>query len=329
MKLVVVIPALNEATTLPQTIADLPDGVAGFDELELVLVDDGSSDETSRIAFAGGAERVVRFPQNRGLAEAFGAGIDAALRAGADVIVTCDADNQYVAADIPRLVQPIVSRRADIVVGERHGAGIAEFSRWKRWLQRLGSAVVRRASRTDVPDATSGFRAYSREAALRVNVLGRFSYTLESLIQAGRSGLAVASVPVETNPRTRSSRLFSSTTEYLVRSGGQLVRAYATYEPLRTFLYLAGVALLGALAIFGRFLYYYETGHGRGHIQSLILGAILAIGAFQVIVIGILGDLLAANRRLLERVLVRVRRLELALEDESSHELELTAPEDR
>ncbi len=328
MKLVIVIPALNEAMTLPTAVADLPEHVDGFDDVELILVDDGSTDGTSEIAFAHGIQRVVRFPQRRGLSEAFGAGIDAALRAGADVIVWFDADNQYAASGIPALVAPIVEGRTDIVVGERRGAGVAEFSATKRLLQRLGSAVVRRASRTDVPDATSGFRAYSREAALRLNVLGRFSYTLESLIQAGRSGLAVGSVPVETNLRTRSSRLFSSTPEYLVRSASQLLRAYATYEPLRTFLYIAAIAMTGAFVIFGRFLYYYVTGSGRGHIQSLILGAVLAIGAFQVIVLGILGDLLAANRRLTERVLLRVRRLELSLEEES-HELELSGPEDR
>jgi glycosyltransferase involved in cell wall biosynthesis len=321
MKLVVVIPALDEAATLPQTIDDLPEHLDGFDELELIVVDDGSSDGTSEIAFAQGAHRVVRFPQNRGLSEAFGAGIDAAVRAGADVVVWFDADNQYAASGIPALVAPILDGRADIVVGERRGAGVAEFSASKRALQRFGSAVVRRASRTDVPDATSGFRAYSREAALRLNVLGRFTYTLESLIQAGRSGLAVASVPVETNPRLRRSRLFSSTGEYLLRSTTQLLRAYATYEPLRTFLYIAAAAFVGACVIFGRFLYYYAEGNGRGHIQSLILGAVLAIVAFQAVVLGILGDLLAANRRLLERVLVRVRKLELSHDE--AHELEL------
>jgi glycosyltransferase involved in cell wall biosynthesis len=320
---------LNEATTLPHALADLPQQVSGFDELETILVDDGSTDGTSDVAFAHGVHRIVRFPRRRGLAEVFGAGVDAALRAGADVVVWFDADNQYRGSDIPSLVEPIVVGGADIVVGERHGEGVAEFSRTKRALQRLGSAVVRSASNTDVPDATSGFRAYTREAALRLNVLGRFSYTLESLIQAGRSGLAVTSVPVSTNPKRRSSRLFGSTPEYLARSGAQVLRAYATYEPLRTFLYIAAVALAGALVVFGRFIYYYSTGSGSGHIQSLILGAILTIGAFQVIVIGILGDLIAANRRLTERVLLRLRRLELAQEDEGSHELELAGPEDR
>jgi glycosyltransferase involved in cell wall biosynthesis len=316
MKLVVVIPALDEAETLPRVLADLPAAVPGFDAIETIVVDDGSSDGTAAIAFEHGADRVVRFPRRRGLAEAFGAGIDAALRAGADVIVTVDADNQYVAADIPKLILPILGGRTDIVVGERYGAGVEEFSRTKRILQRLGSAAVRAASRTDVPDTTSGFRAYTREAALRTNVLGRFTYTLESLIQAGRSGLAVGSVPVETNPAVRQSRLFSSTFEYLVRSGTQVARAYATYAPLRTFLFLAALAFTAALAIFARFLYYFVQDGSAGHVQSLILGGLLATAAFQVAAIGILGDLLSANRRLIERVLLRVRRLELELDEE-------------
>jgi glycosyltransferase involved in cell wall biosynthesis len=316
MKLVVVIPALDEAGTLPQVLGDLPVEVPGFTELETIVVDDGSTDGTAAIALAHGATRVVRFSRRRGLAEAFGAGMDAALRAGADVIVTLDADNQYVAADIARLVLPILEGRTDIVVGERYGAGVAEFSRSKRVLQRFGSAAVRAASRTDIPDTTSGFRAYTREAALRINVLGSFTYTLESLIQAGRSGLAVGSVPVATNPAVRRSRLFSSTFEYLARSGAQVVRASATSAPLRTFLFLAALAFAAALAIFGRFIYYYAENGSHGHIQSLILGGLLATAAFVVAAIGILGDLLSVNRRLLERVLLRVRRLELALDEE-------------
>jgi glycosyltransferase involved in cell wall biosynthesis len=322
MKLVVVIPALDEAETLPRVLADLPVAIPGFDEIETIVVDDGSSDGTTAVAFEHGATRVVRFPHRRGLAEAFGAGIDAALRAGADVIVTVDGDNQYVAADIPQLVLPILGGRTDIVVGERHGAGVEEFSRKKRILQRVGSAAVRAASRTDVPDTTSGFRAYTREAALRINVLGQFTYTLESLIQAGRSGLAVGSAPVRTNPATRRSRLFSSTTEYLVRSGTQVARAYATYAPLRTFFFLAALALTAAIVIFARFLFYFVENGSAGHIQSLILGGVLAMAAFQVAAIGILGDLLSANRRLIERVLLRVRRMELALDDKPN-ELEV------
>ncbi len=326
MKLVVVIPALNEEATLPTTLDELPDTVRGFDEIAVLVVDDGSTDRTSAVAAEHGVRKIVRFSQRRGLAEAFSAGIDAALALGADVIVTSDADNQYAGSGIGALVAPILDGSADIVVGERVGAGVAEFSRRKRSLQRLGSAAVRAASRTKVPDATSGFRAYSREAALRINVLGRFSYTLESLIQAGRTGLAVSSVVVQTNPQTRSSRLFSSTFEYIARSGSQMVRAYAMYEPLRTFLYLATVMFVGALVIFGRFVYFFATGSGNGHIQSLILGAILTLVAFQLAALGVIGDLLSANRRLLERVLVRVRRLELS-EDAEHTTLDLEALE--
>ncbi len=224
MKLVVVIPALDEAETLPRVLADLPAEVPGLDEMETIVVDDGSSDGTATIAFEHGATRVVRFSRRRGLAEAFGAGIDAALRSGADVIVTVDADNQYVAADIPLLVLPILEGRADIVVGERYGAGVEEFSRLKRVLQRVGSATVRAASRTDVPDTTSGFRAYTREAALRINVLGRFTYTLESLIQAGRSGLAVDSAPVRTNPAV-ANRGSSARRPSIWRAAGRRSRA--------------------------------------------------------------------------------------------------------
>jgi len=253
------------------------------------------------------ADAVAR---RRGLAAAFSAGLDAALGLGADVIVVCDADDQYDASEMAALVAPIVEGRADIVVGARFGPGVDEYSRTKRSLQRIGSAAVRRASRTQVADATSGYRAYSREAALRLNVLGRFSYTLESLIQAGRSGLAVTSVPVRTNPRGRPSRLFSSTRQYVARSLAQTMRAYATYSPLRTFLYLAGVAFVAAVAIFGRFLYFFSTGEGTGHVQSLILGAVLMLAAFQLAVLGIIGDLLSANRHLIERVLQRLRTIE-------------------
>lgn len=307
MKLVIVIPALNEEMTLPQTLEDLPRSVEGFDEVAWVVVDDGSTDATSEVAARYGVDEIVRFPQNRGLAAAFTAGIDAALRLGADVIVNSDADNQYQASAIADLVRPIVLGEADIVVGQRVGAGFEEFSPLKKRLQRLGSAAVRRASNTSVPDATSGFRAYSREAALRMNIFGRFSYTLESLIQAGRSGLSVTSVEVATNPSTRTSRLFSNTPEYISRSVMQMARAYATYQPLRTFLYLAAVAGVAASVVFGRFIYLFATGSGRGHIQSLILGAILAMASFQLAVLGILAELLSANRRLLENILIRVR----------------------
>jgi len=322
VKLVITIPALNEEQTLPKTLADLPKTVHGFDQVEWLLVDDGSEDRTSQVAREAGVQHIVRHPQRRGLAEAFSTALDAALRIGADVIVNTDADNQYSASSIEELVRPIVAGRADIVVGQRVGRGVAAFSRSKKTLQRLGSAVVRTASATQIPDTTSGFRAYSREAALRLNVLGQYTYTLESLIQAGRSGLSVISLPVETNPATRRSRLFSSTPEYVVRSAAQIIRAYAMYEPLRTFLYLAAVAFIGGSTIFVRFFVYFVSGNGTGHVQSLILGAVLMMVAFQLTVLGILADLLAANRKLLERVLFRIRSAE-ALQEQA--DLQLTS----
>ena len=312
MKLVIQIPCLNEEATLPATLADLPRELDGFDSVEWLVVDDGSTDGTADVARECGVDHVVRLPQNKGLAIAFQTGLDAALKLGADVIVNTDADNQYVARDIERLVAPILAREADMVVGDRQVRRHEEFSRVKKLLQLWGSWVVRQASETNVPDTTSGFRAYNREAALRLNVVSRFSYTLETIIQAGKSDIAVAHVPIRTNPRTRESRLFRSTFQYVFRSVETILRVYALYEPLRIFLWLASVPALAALALFARFAWFAFTQPGpTGHIQSLVIAAALLLLAFQLVALGVLADLLRGNRVLSERTLQRVRRLEL------------------
>jgi glycosyltransferase involved in cell wall biosynthesis len=314
MKLVIQIPCLNEEATLPQTLADLPREVEGFDTVEWLVIDDGSTDGTADVARECGVDHLVRFGQNKGLAVAFQAGLDAALKLGADVIVNTDADNQYVARDIERLVAPILAHEADMVVGDRQVRRNEEFSRSRKVLQLWGSWVVRQASGTDIADTTSGFRAYNREAALRLNVVSRFSYTLETIIQAGKSDLAVAHVPIRTNRKTRESRLFSSTPQYLVRSIETILRVYAMYEPLRVFLWLAALVGVAGLALFGRFAWFYFTQPGpTGHVQSLIVAAALLVFAVQLAVLGVLADLLRANRVLSERTLNRVRKIELEL----------------
>ncbi len=311
MKLVIQIPCLDEAETLPATLAALPRDVSGFDTVEWLVVDDGSTDGTAQVARALGVDHVVCFPQNKGLAVAFQAGLDAALKLGADVIVNTDADNQYDARDIERLVEPVLAGRADIVIGDRRVRDHAEFSHVKRLLQLWGSWVVRQASGTDVPDTTSGFRAYTREAALRLNVVSRFSYTLETIIQAGKSDIAVAHVPIRTNPKVRESRLFRSTPQYVVRSVATILRAYALYEPLRIFLWLAVLPALAGIALCARFAWYLLQPGPTGHVQSLVIGGVLLLVAMQLVALGILADLLRGNRVLTERTLHRVRRLEL------------------
>jgi glycosyltransferase involved in cell wall biosynthesis len=314
LKLIIQIPCLNEAETLPVTLADLPRSVPGFDSVEWLVIDDGSTDDTAQVARRHGVDHVIRFNANKGLAVAFQAGMDACLKLGADVIVNTDADNQYRGEDVLRLVAPIVARRADMVVGDRQVKQHPEFSRTKKTLQRLGSWVVRRASGTDVPDATSGFRAYTRDAALRLNVVSGFSYTLETLIQAGKSDIAVTSVPIRTNPKSRESRLFKSTFQFVKRSVGTIVQIWTMYGPLPAFLWPALVFALGGATLVGRFLWAYFTSPGpTGHVQSLVLGAAFLIVGFLLVMLGIISDLLRANRVLTERTLHRIRHIELAL----------------
>jgi glycosyltransferase involved in cell wall biosynthesis len=320
MKLIIQIPCFNEEAQLPVTLAALPRSVPGFDTVEWLIVDDGSTDRTIEVAREHGVDHVVRLTNNKGLALAFQAGLDAGLKLGADVIVNTDADNQYDGRDIPKLVAPILAGHADMVVGDRRTETIEHFSAAKKSLQRMGSWVVRQASSTEVPDVTSGFRAYNREAALQVQVVSSFTYTLETIIQAGKLLVALDHVPVRTNPKTRESRLFPSTSAYVRRNALSIFRIYSQYEPLKVFWGGAVLFALGAFALFVRFLIVYiEHPNISGHTQSLILGAVLFIGAMLLGSLGVIGDLLAAQRTLSQRTFERVRRIELQLGIEPSH----------
>jgi glycosyltransferase involved in cell wall biosynthesis len=314
VKLIIQIPCFNEAETLPFTIKDLPRQLPGIDQVEYLVIDDGSDDGTAQVATENGVHHVVQLNPHRGLAAAFTTGLEACVRLGADIIINTDADNQYNADDMQRLIAPILNGKAEIVVGDRGVASHAGFSPSKRMLQRLGSWVVTQASGLSTPDASSGFRAISREAALRTLVLSDYSYTLETLIQAGHRGLAVANVPIRTNPHTRPSRLIRSIPQYLAYSGATVMRAYAMYQPLRVFSILALLMLTGGLFLAFRFLYYWVIGQGSGHIQSIILSAVLLIVGFQTLLIGLLADLIGFNRTILEEVLYRLRRSELESE---------------
>ncbi|MEI6668427.1 MAG: glycosyltransferase family 2 protein [Acidobacteriota bacterium] len=311
MKLIIQIPCLNEAETLPETLRDIPRSIPGVDRVEILVVDDGSRDGTSEVARRHGVEHVVRFSRRRGLASAFNAGLDASLKLGADIIVNTDGDNQYVGQEIPRLIAPLLAGEADVVIGDRNVQDLDTMSPMKKLLQRLGSWVVRQVSDTEVPDTTSGFRAYTREAALRLTIVSDFSYTLESIIQAGKKRIAIAHVPIRTNPRTRKSRLFSSVWTYVKASSATIVRIYAMYEPLKVFGLIGLMVFLSGIAITGRFLYYFLAGAGQGHVQSLIVSAVLMIVGFQIALIGLVADVISGNRKLLEDLLYRVRRMEL------------------
>jgi glycosyltransferase involved in cell wall biosynthesis len=315
MKLIIQIPCYNEAETLEIALNDLPRHIDGIDEIEYLIINDGSDDDTERIALEWGVHYVVHFKRNLGLAKGFLAGIDLALRNGADIIVNTDADNQYSGADIGKLVQPILEKKADIVIGERPIDEIEEFSFVKKKLQRLGSWVVRAASKTDIPDAPSGFRAYSKKAAMRVNVHNEYTYTLETIVQAGRNKMAITSVPVHTNPELRKSRLMNSMGGYIKKSVLTILRAVLMYKPMKIFTLISAVFILFGTAIGVRFLLFFFSGDGSGHTQSLILAAMMIIIGFQTLVTGMQADIISANRKLLEDVQFRVKKLELGLLD--------------
>jgi glycosyltransferase involved in cell wall biosynthesis len=312
MKLIVQIPCLNEEATLPETLRAIPRTIPGIDVVEVLIIDDGSTDRTAEVARAHGADHVVRFTRRKGLAAGFMAGLDACLRLGADIIVNTDADHQYPGHEIPQLVAPILRGEADMVVGDRVVEGVAHFSWTKRRLQTLGSWVVRKVSGTTVRDATSGFRALNREAALRINIVSEFTYTLESIIQAGKKKMAVAHLPI-TARETRPSRLFGSTWEYVKRSGATILRIYAMYEPFKVFVLLGSVLLLAGVGLGMRYAYFWMLGgeHLRGHLQSAVLSVLLLILGFQTLQWGVMADLIASNRKLIEDVLYRVRKMEL------------------
>ena len=312
LKLIIQVPCLNEAQTLPATLAALPRQIEGIDCIETLVIDDGSTDGTAEVARRHGVNHVIRFTSHRGLARGFSAGLDACLRLGADIIVHTDADGQYPGEDIPGLVAPILRGEADVVVGDRGVDSVAHFPPHKRALQRLGSSIVSALSGVKIGDVTSGFRAYDREAALRLNIITGFTYTLETIMQSGEKPITIISVPTHSNPPTRPSRLFSSVFQYLRRQVPSILRLYLVYQPLKTFSLLSLLFLAPGVLIGLRFLYFWIPGRGAGHIQSLILAAVLLIVGFQVFILGLVADLQAANRRLLEDTLYRVRKIELA-----------------
>jgi glycosyltransferase involved in cell wall biosynthesis len=315
VKLIIQIPCLNEEETLTATLNDLPREIEGIDVIETLIIDDGSTDKTVEVARQQGVDHILQLTNNKGLAKAFIYGINHALKLGADIIVNTDADNQYCAQDIPELIRPILKGKADLVIGNRQVETIRHFSPVKILLQKFGSWVVRQLSGTQVPDATSGFRAYSKEAALQLNVISDFTYTVETIISAGKKNLAIAHVPVRTNKKTRESRLFPNIRTYLQRTLITIIKVYSMYKPLKVFTMAGGATFITGFAIGCRYLFFFFQGRTEGHIQSLILSAILLIVGFQIIMMGIAAELISVNRQLLEDIQVRIKKGELESKD--------------
>ena len=312
MKLIIQVPCYNEANTLTIALDALPKKIDGIDEIEYLIINDGSQDDTVQVAKDWGVDYVVSFPQNKGLAQGFMAGLDACIRNGADIIVNTDADNQYCGEDIEKLVRPILEGKAEIVIGERPIDEIEDFSPVKKKLQHLGSYVVRLASATHIPDAPSGFRAFSKDAAMHLNVVNQYTYTLETIVQAGRNRMAITSVPVRTNPELRKSRLFHSMGSYIKKSMLTIMRAFLMYRPLTFFSICGLIPFVIGFAYIIRFLVFYARGNGAGHTQSLVFATMLIIIGFMTIILGLQADIIAANRKILEDVQYRIRRMEAA-----------------
>jgi len=312
LKLIIQIPALNEEATLARTISDLPKKIKGIDEIKALVINDGSTDNTVEVARDSGADHLVNFTKTQGLARAFQAGLDACLKLGADIIVNTDADNQYEGSDIEKLVRPILEGKADIVVGDRVIKDLKHFSPLKKFLQLTGSWVVRNLSGTDIPDATSGFRAYSRSAAMKLNIISEFTYTLETVIQAGKKRIMITHVPIRAYKVERQSRLFKNTYNYIKRSAISLLRIYTMYEPLKVFFYIGFLLSSLGIFLFLRFLwFYFFTSGGGGHVQSLLFGIAFLVVGVQIFLIGLVSDLIASNRKLLEQVLLRLKSKDL------------------
>jgi len=309
-KLIVQIPCYNEEETLPQTIRDIPRQIDGIDRVEILVIDDGSTDRTLEVARTIGVDHIVKNICNKGLAQTFTVGLDACLRLGADIIVNTDGDNQYQGQDIPKLVAPILAGEADIVIGNRETDNSEHIHSAKKKLHKIGSMMVGVFSGADVPDAVSGFRAFSRQAAMQTNIVTTYSYTVETIIQASKKRLCIVSTPIGTNPKARKSRLFKGIPKFIVLQIGTMVRMYTMYEPLRVFVYIGGLCILAGLVPSIRFLIYYFMGQGDGHIQSLIFAAVLFIVGFQILVLGLVADVISFNRRLIEETLFRIRRIE-------------------
>ena len=324
MKLIIQIPCFNEAETLEVTLNDLPKHIDGIDEIEYLIIDDGSHDNTAEVAKKWGVHYVVRFRRNKGLAKGFMAGVGGCFKKGGENIFNTEADNQYCGADIETLVRPILDKKAHIVIGERPIDDTEHFTPLKKKLQHFGSWVVRKASKTTIPDAPSGFRAYSREAAMRINVINDYTYTLETIVQSGREKMAVMSVPIRTNPELRESRLFHSMWGYIKKSMLTIVRTYLMYRPLYFFFMLGSILALVGVGFFVRYFVFFCSGEGGGHLQSLILASTLLIVGFQTIVVGLLGDVISANRKILQDVQYHVRKMDYSrqeCEDEKSSDL--------